>query len=98
MAVPEYKVLIEPHGRHITVAADRPVLEGALAAGLNLPHSCKSGHCASCRARLLSGEVEYPNGLPIGLTLQEAQSGNVLLCQARARSDLIVWARLVTSV
>jgi CDP-4-dehydro-6-deoxyglucose reductase len=98
MAVPEYKVLIEPHGRHITVAADRPVLDGALAAGLNLPHSCKSGHCASCRALLRAGEIEYPNGIPVGLTAQEAQAGNVLLCQARARSDLIVEARLIASV
>jgi CDP-4-dehydro-6-deoxyglucose reductase len=98
MAAPEYKVLIEPHGRHITVGADRSVLEGALAAGLNLPHSCKSGHCASCRARLRAGEIEYPNGIPVGLTSEEAQAGNVLLCQARARSDLIVEARLITSV
>jgi CDP-4-dehydro-6-deoxyglucose reductase, E3 len=98
MATSEYKVLIEPHGRHITVGADRPVLEGALAAGLNLPHSCKSGHCASCRARLRAGEIEYPNGIPVGLTAEEAQAGNVLLCQARARSDLIVEARLITSV
>src|SRR3979411_2494938 len=98
MSAPEYKVPIEPHGRRITVAGDRPVLEGALAAGLNLPHSCKSGHCASCRARLRAGEIEYPNGIPIGLTSEEAQAGNVLLCQARARSDLIVEARLITSV
>src|SRR6267154_2094645 len=98
MAVPEYKVLIEPHGRRITVAADRSVLEGALAAGLNLPHSCKSGHCASCRARLRAGDIEYPNGIPVGLTAQEAQAGNVLLCQARARSDLIVEARLIRNV
>ena len=98
MAAPEYKVLIEPHGRHITVAAGRPVLEGALAAGLNLPHSCKSGHCASCRARLRAGEIEYPNGLPVGLTADEARAGNILLCQARALSDLVVEARLIASV
>src|SRR5882724_2958728 len=98
MAAPEYKVLIKPHGRHITVAADRPVLEGALAAGLNLPHSCKSGHCASCRVLLRAGEIEYPNGIPVGLTAEEARAGNVLLCQARARSDLIVEARLIASV
>jgi CDP-4-dehydro-6-deoxyglucose reductase len=98
MAAAEYKVLIEPHGRHITVSADRPVLDGALAAGLNLPHSCKSGHCASCRARLLAGEINYPNGVPVGLTAQESQAGNILLCQARARSDLVVEARLIASV
>jgi CDP-4-dehydro-6-deoxyglucose reductase len=98
MAAPEHKVLIQPHGRHITVPADRSVLDGALAAGLNLPHSCKSGHCASCRARLKSGEIDYPNGIPVGLTATEAQEGNVLLCQARARSDLVVEARLIASV
>jgi len=99
MAAPEHKVRIEPHGRTITVAADRPVLEGALAAGLNLPHSCKSGHCASCRVRLRSGQIEYLSGVvPVGLTAQEAQAGNILLCQARALSDLVVEARLIASV
>jgi CDP-4-dehydro-6-deoxyglucose reductase len=98
MAASEYKVLVEPHGRHITVASDRPILEAALTAGLNLPHSCKSGHCSSCRVRLRAGEIEYPNGVPLGLTAQEAQAGNILLCQARARSDLIVEARLIANV
>ena len=98
MAASEYKVLVEPHGRQITVASDRPILEAALTAGLNLPHSCKSGHCSSCRVRLRAGEIEYPNGVPLGLTAQEAQAGNILLCQARARSDLIVEARLIANV
>src|SRR5260370_23768551 len=98
MAALEFNVLIAAHGRHSTGAGDRPVLEGALAAGLNLPHSCKSGHCASCRARLRAGEIEYPNGIPVGLTAEEARAGNVLLCQARARSDLIVEARLIRNV
>lgn len=80
------------------MASDRPILEAALTAGLNLPHSCKSGHCSSCRVRLRAGEIEYPNGVPLGLTAQEAQAGNILLCQARARSDLIVEARLIANV
>ncbi len=98
MPASEYIVRIEPHGRQIRVAADRPVLEGALAAGLNLPHSCKSGHCSSCRVRLKSGQIVYPGGPPLGLTAQEVQEGHVLLCQARALSDLVVEARLVESV
>jgi CDP-4-dehydro-6-deoxyglucose reductase len=94
----EYTVLVEPHGRHISVAADRPILESALSAGLNLPHSCKSGHCSSCRVQLSAGQIEYPNGLPLGLTPEEAAAGKILLCQARARSDLVVQARLIASV
>ena len=51
---------IEPHGRTIPVRTDQPVLEAALSAGLNLPHSCKSGHCSSCRARLRTARVRSP--------------------------------------
>ncbi len=94
----EYSLRIEPHGRTLKVAAERPLLEAALAAGMNLPHSCKSGHCASCRARLLSGEIHYPHGRPLGLSEEEARSGYVLLCQARPLSDLRVEARHIASV
>jgi CDP-4-dehydro-6-deoxyglucose reductase len=80
------------------VAAGQPLLEAALAAGLNLPHSCKSGHCGSCRARLVSGHIDYPAGRPLGLSSEEQDAGYVLLCQARARQDLTVEARLIASV
>jgi len=94
----KHMVRIEPHGRMIAVQAGQPVLEAALAAGLNLPHSCKSGHCSSCRARLRSGEIHYPAGRPLGITAEEEQAGNILLCQARAQTDLVVEARLIATV
>src|SRR5256885_8642347 len=94
----EYTVRIEPHGRTVRVRAGQPVLEAALAAGLNLPHSCKSGHCSSCRARLRAGEISYPAGRPLGITAEEEQAGQVLLCQARALSDLVLEARLIAAV
>jgi CDP-4-dehydro-6-deoxyglucose reductase len=94
----EYTVRIEPHGRTIRVRAGQPLLEAALAAGLNLPHSCKSGHCGSCRARLRVGEIRYPSVRPAGLTAAEEEAGNILLCQARAQSDLVLEARLIARV
>jgi CDP-4-dehydro-6-deoxyglucose reductase len=94
----EYEIRIAPHARTITAHEGQSVLDAALAAGLNLPHSCKSGHCASCRALLISGEVSYPNTRPLGITEQEEQQGYVLLCQARPRSDLRVEARLIANV
>ena len=93
-----FAVRIAPHGKTLRVHSGQMVLDAALAAGLNLPHSCKSGHCSSCRARLLAGEIEYPNGTPLGLTAEEAGSGQVLLCQARPLTDLVVEARLVANV
>jgi CDP-4-dehydro-6-deoxyglucose reductase, E3 len=94
----EYTVRIRPHGRTLRVARAQAVLDAALAAGLNLPHSCKSGHCSSCRAHLVSGEIRYGNGRPLGITAAEQAAGQVLLCQARPLSDLTVEVRLVASV
>ncbi|MCS6947239.1 MAG: 2Fe-2S iron-sulfur cluster-binding protein [Steroidobacteraceae bacterium] len=93
---PKIRLRIEPYGRLIDARPDRTLLDAALAAGLNLPHSCKSGHCSSCRATLREGAVRYPRGTPPGLTAAEAAAGEVLLCQAYAASDaLAIEARVV---
>jgi CDP-4-dehydro-6-deoxyglucose reductase, E3 len=88
-----HHVRLKPQERVLTVSPDETLLDAALAAGLNLPHSCKSGHCGSCRARLLAGRVQYPRGRPLGITEQEAAEGFVLLCQARAVSDVTIEGR-----
>jgi CDP-4-dehydro-6-deoxyglucose reductase len=79
------------------VAADQSLLDAALCASLNLPHSCKGGNCGSCRARLLQGEIYYPNGPPLGLSEAETADGFVLMCQARARSDLRIETYEITT-
>jgi CDP-4-dehydro-6-deoxyglucose reductase len=72
------------------VAPGQSLLDAALGAALNLPHSCKGGNCGSCRARLLQGEIHYPNGRPLGLSDAEMAEGFVLMCQARARGDVCI--------
>ena len=76
------------------MSAGENVLGAALAAGIPLPHSCRAGRCATCKARLLSGEIAYPDGkLPPGIVASEAARGEVLLCQARPRSELFIETR-----
>jgi len=88
------QVTIVPTGQSFAADRGESVLAAALRAGLNLPHSCKGGHCASCRARLLSGETVYPGrGLPAGITAEEAAERFVLLCQAQALTDITVETR-----
>lgn len=83
-------VSLSKSGRSFSVVPGEPLLGAALAAGLNLPYSCKSGNCGACRARLLAGEVHYPSGAPLGLSAAEIDERLVLLCQVRARSDLCI--------
>jgi CDP-4-dehydro-6-deoxyglucose reductase, E3 len=88
--VPDPKCLIEPLGRSVSVAPGQSLLDAALAAGLNIPHSCKSGHCTSCRAELVAGSVEYPRGRPAGLTAADEGRRRILMCQARIDADVVV--------
>jgi CDP-4-dehydro-6-deoxyglucose reductase len=71
-----------------TAARGQTLLDAALAAHINVPHSCKSGNCGSCRARLVRGDIEYPNGRPLGLSDAEIEFRQILTCQARALTDL----------
>ena len=86
---------IDPGGHQVRVRADENVLGAALAAGIRLPHSCRAGRCASCKSKLVAGRVEYPDGTPPGITADEVARGEVLLCQAWPRSDLVVAARRI---
>jgi CDP-4-dehydro-6-deoxyglucose reductase len=88
-------ITLVPTGQTFTADSTEPVLSAALRAGLNLPHSCKGGHCASCRARVLEGEFAYPGPRPPGVTDEEAREGYALLCQARALTDLRIETREV---
>jgi CDP-4-dehydro-6-deoxyglucose reductase len=91
------RVRIPKTDRSFSAPPDRSLLEAALGAALNLPHSCKRGNCGACRARLLEGEIYYPNGPPLGLSAAEVLEGFVLLCQARARSDVSIETFEVTT-
>ena len=81
------RVTLWPSGQALSVEQGETLLEAALRAGLNLPHSCKGGHCSACRARLRDGRVHYPLGQPLGLMPDEEREGYVLLCQAHAASE-----------
>jgi CDP-4-dehydro-6-deoxyglucose reductase len=89
------QITLIPTGQTFAADSTESVLAAALRAGLNLPHSCKGGHCASCIARVLSGSFSYPADRPPGLTEEEARDGYLLLCQARATSDLRIETREV---
>lgn|GEM_PF-6792593 len=49
------RVTLLPFGYVLSVEQGETILEAALRAGLNLPHSCKGGHFSSCRARIQRG-------------------------------------------
>ena len=85
------KVQVKLEGRRRTIAFDASkgsILENARAAGMPAPFACKAGVCATCRARLISGEVTMKANY--GLSADEVAQGYVLTCQAVPLTDDVV--------
>jgi ring-1,2-phenylacetyl-CoA epoxidase subunit PaaE len=63
------------------------ILEAGLGAGLELPYSCKSGVCSTCRAKLTTGEVDMD--VNFALEDYEVARGFVLTCQSYPVTDRV---------
>jgi ring-1,2-phenylacetyl-CoA epoxidase subunit PaaE len=75
--------------REISFTKDQPsILDAASAAGLEVPFSCTSGVCGTCRAKLLEGEVRMERNF--ALDKKEVASGFVLTCQAHPLTPHVV--------
>ena len=66
---------------------DEHVLDVAMAAGLDLPFSCKGGVCATCRCKVMDGSVAMDKNF--GLEPWETEKGFVLSCQSRPTSESV---------
>jgi ferredoxin len=62
------------------------VLEAAERENVGLPFGCRTGACATCTGRLLSGDVEHGRE-PRALKQESLADGYVLLCIARPKTD-----------
>jgi ring-1,2-phenylacetyl-CoA epoxidase subunit PaaE len=75
--------------RGFTVEKDKePLLDAALRQGIELPYSCKGGVCATCRCKLVEGEVDMDANF--ALEDYEVARGFILSCQSYPVTDRVV--------
>jgi ring-1,2-phenylacetyl-CoA epoxidase subunit PaaE len=82
------KMTVTLNGRRMNVTfdpANHSILDNVRAAGLPAPFACKGGVCATCRAKVTSGEVQMK--VNYGLSAEELAEGFVLTCQATPVSE-----------
>lgn len=85
------KVVIVRDGlrREIDFSKDQPsILDAASAAGMEVPFSCTSGVCGTCRAKVLEGDVRMERNF--ALDKAEVAAGFVLCCQAHPMTERVV--------
>ncbi len=64
------------------------ILDGALAAGADLPFACKGGVCSTCRCKVIEGTVEMK--VNYALDENEVAKNYILSCQAVPTSQKVV--------
>ncbi len=67
---------------------DDSILAAAARAGLDVPYSCRSGVCATCRAKVLDGRVRMDRNF--ALEPDDIAAGFVLSCQAHPLTERVV--------
>ena len=70
------------------MAGDPSILDAAARAGLDVPFSCKSGVCSTCRAKLIEGEVRMDRNF--ALEKREVEAGFILTCQSHPLTERVV--------
>ncbi len=96
-----FQVTIQPSLHQFQVEPGQTVLDAAMAAGIILPYSCRTGACSTCKGKVVAGEVDagvYPAQI---LSPEDLAEGYTLFCQARAQSDLVIEStevRLATDI
>jgi len=80
-----FKVKLAKTGKTVEVPADKTIMEVLREHGLDVPSSCETGTCGTCRTKLIAGEADHRD-----LVLHEHERGNtIMICVSRAKGDEI---------
>jgi len=75
--------------REIEFSKDQPsILDAASSAGLEVPFSCTSGVCGTCRCKVVEGQVRMERNF--ALDRKDVEAGFVLACQAHPLTERVV--------
>lgn len=87
-----FKVTVHPSNHEFQVEEGQSVLDGALAAGIVLPYSCRNGACSTCKGKVVAGSYDAGASPAQILSPEDLRDGYTLFCQARPESDLVIEA------
>jgi phthalate 4,5-dioxygenase reductase subunit len=80
-----FKVRLAKSSDVLEVPTDKTILEVLRGHGLDVPSSCETGTCGTCRTKLLAGVADHRD-----LVLAEHEKADaIMICVSRAKSDEI---------
>ncbi len=81
----QVKLMMDGALHQFSMQRNETILDAALARGIDVRYSCKSGVCATCRARLVEGQVDMDANY--ALEDYEVARGFILTCQSYPVTD-----------
>ena len=92
-----FKVTLADENIEFSCEPQQSVLDAALEQGITLSYGCRNGMCGSCKGKVLSGQIEYPEGTPGGIDDEEIKLGEALFCKAVPSSDLDIRVQVIAT-
>jgi ferredoxin len=87
--VESFRLTLDSEDHTVPIATGQTLLQAALAAGIDAPHSCTEGRCGTCMSWLRNGDVSMASTR--ALSKRNFERGYVLACQSRPSSAAPIW-------
>ena len=81
-----FTVRLQRSGSTIEVGADQSIMEALRAHGHQVPSSCESGTCGTCRTSLVSGQPEHRDMV----LMDDEKDHQIMVCVSRANGGELV--------
>jgi phthalate 4,5-dioxygenase reductase subunit len=81
-----FKVRLAKSERVVDVPAGMTIIQALESAGIEVPSSCQSGTCGTCRTTLLGGIADHRDFV----LEEEEQAANVMICVSRSLTNELV--------
>lgn len=92
-----FKITLKESGHTFEAEENEFILGAALRQGIAFPYGCKTGSCGTCLGQVVSGDIEYPDGLPLTVMEHEHENGSAVFCVSVAKSDLVLDVKEIES-
>ena len=84
-----FRLTLDGENHIVPIATGDTLLQAALAAGIDAPHSCTEGRCGTCKSWLRNGDVSMASTR--ALSPRNIERGYVLACQSTPSSAVEIW-------
>ncbi|MFT6153364.1 MAG: CDP-4-dehydro-6-deoxyglucose reductase [Bermanella sp.] len=88
----KHRITIQPKGLVFEADENETILDAAANAGIKMLKSCNNGICEVCKATLISGVIDTPEGR---LSAEDTDVNPMLPCVSKARSELVLQQKKV---